>query len=248
MNELGTAINRIIATQKATERPLAIVLAGHNGSGKSTMWRKTLSDRLRIPLLNADRMMLAILPEPNDEGALPDWARDLRDTDLGWMGVAQNGVQAFVAHAMQAKVPFAMETVFSHWRPREDGTVESKIDHIREMQAAGYFVLLLFVGLSSAELSALRVETRVAMNGHDVDRDRLVHRFPRTQTAIREALEVADASVLLDNSRDIKRAFTVCSVRLGPERLFDIRQGESTIPVAISTWLNVVAPIVPENA
>ncbi|MBY0371965.1 zeta toxin family protein [bacterium] len=247
MNNLKTAINRIISAQRATERPLAIILAGHNGSGKSTMWREMLSDQLRIPLVNADRMMLAILPEPNSVGALTDWARELRDTNLSWMSVAQKGVQAFVAHAMQAKVPFAMETVFSHWQQRADGTFESKIDQIREMQAAGYFVLLLFVGLSSADLSALRVETRVAMNGHDVARERLFQRFPRTQRAVREALEVADASVLVDNSRDPKRAFTVCSVRLGPEKLYDLRQGESSVPVAISSWLDAVAPIAPQN-
>lgn len=243
MNELGPAVDRIIEAQKATGRPLAIVLAGHNGSGKSTMWRKTLSEQLRIPLINADRMMLSILPEPNDDGVLADWARELRDTNLGWMRVAQRGVQAFVAHAMQAKVPFSMETVFSHWRKRLDGTIESKIDQIGEMQTAGYFVLLLFVGLTSAELSLLRVQTRVAMNGHDVDPARLIQRFPRTQMAINAAMEVADASILLDNSRDIKQAFTVCSVRLGTERLFDLRLGEKTVPMSIRTWLDVVCPL-----
>lgn len=247
MNRLGPAVDRIIDVQKATERPLAIILAGHNGSGKSTMWRKTLSDQLRIPLINADRMMLSILPEPNDDGALTDWARNLRDTDQGWMAVAQRGVQAFVAHAMQAKVPFAMETVFSHWKENEDGTVESKIDQIREMQAAGYFVLLLFVGLTSADLSLLRVQTRVAMNGHDVDPRRLMSRFPRTQKAIRAAMEVADASILLDNSRSIKQAFTVCMARLGGEKMFDIRLDDKTVPNAISAWLEIVSPILIED-
>lgn len=51
------------------------------------------------------------------------------------MEVAQKGVEAFVAQAMARKVAFAMETVFSHWQPLEDGSVESKIDLIRQMQA-----------------------------------------------------------------------------------------------------------------
>ncbi len=34
------------------------------------MWRKVLSDRLQIPLINADRMMLSILPETGSDGAL----------------------------------------------------------------------------------------------------------------------------------------------------------------------------------
>jgi hypothetical protein len=34
-----------------------------------------LSNRLRIPLVNADRMMLSVLPEPGSDGALEEWAQ-----------------------------------------------------------------------------------------------------------------------------------------------------------------------------
>jgi predicted ABC-type ATPase len=183
LTALETAVEQILKAQSATKKPLAIVLAGHNGSGKSTMWRKTLSGQLQIPLINADRMMLSILPEADSSRALDDWARLLRDTDQNWMRVSQNGVQAFVGHAMQSKVPFAMETVFSHWRKRPDGSIDSKIDLIRDMQVAGYFVLLIFVGLTDVDLSILRVQTRVAENGHAVPIERLLQRFPRTQHA-----------------------------------------------------------------
>lgn len=61
------------------------------------MWRKLLSSRLRIPLLNADRMMLSILPQHDSSGALVGWAREFRDLDEGWMQVAQAGVRAFAA-------------------------------------------------------------------------------------------------------------------------------------------------------
>lgn len=63
MTGLADAVEQILNAQKRTKKPLAIILAGHNGSGKSTMWRKSLSGQLQIPLLNADRMMLSILPE-----------------------------------------------------------------------------------------------------------------------------------------------------------------------------------------
>src|SRR5262249_4320163 len=90
-------------------------------------------------------------------------------------------------HAMQAKVPFSMETVFSYWEEQPDGSVHSKLDLIRDMQMAGYFVLLLFVGLTNVELSILLVQTRVAKHGHGVEEKRLRRRFPKTQRAIREA-------------------------------------------------------------
>jgi predicted ABC-type ATPase len=243
LTDLRTAVDEILAAQRQTKKPLAIILAGHNGSGKSTMWRKTLSEQLQIPLVNADRMMLSILPEPLSDGALEEWARNLRDTDEAWMQVAQKGVQSFVGHAMQLKVPFAFETVFSYWEPQEDGTVASKLDLIRDMQAAGYFVLLFFVGLANVELSILRVQTRVADNGHDVEMDRLLRRFPKTQKAIGEAAKIADASIFTDNSRDQKLAFTVCRIQLGEQPLFDVRNESARVPPAILEWLDRVSPL-----
>lgn len=246
MSNLENMVERILEVQQNTDKPLAIILAGHNGSGKSTMWRKTLSDRLKIPLINADRMMLSILPEADGNGALTDWATDLRDNNQDWMRVSQQGVEAFVAHAMSAKVPFAMETVFSFWKQNPDGTVSTKITLIHQLQDAGYFVLLFFVGLTNADLSALRVLTRVQQNGHDVERAKLVSRFPRTQLAIRHALDIADGAILVDNSRDQKFAFTVCQVRLKQEIIFDIRNGNGVniqvTPAAITSWMDTVCP------
>lgn len=239
---LSEAVEQILQAQRKTKKPLAIVLAGHNGSGKSTMWRKRLSGQLRIPLVNADRMMLSLLPEPSSDGKLEPWAQTLRDTDQSWMKVAQDGVQAFVGHAMQAKVPFSMETVFSYWEEQPDGSVHSKLGLIRDMQRAGYFVLVIFVGLTNVELSMLRVQTRVAENGHGVEVERLKRRFPKTQRAIREAAKITDATIFTDNSRDPKEAFTVCRVQLGEEPLFDLRQGTGSVPSAIAAWLNVVCP------
>jgi len=130
MTELATAVDHVLAAQEQSKKPLAIVLAGHNGSGKSTMWYQHMVDRLQIPLINADRMMMLILPEVTCGGRLPNWASSLRDNDTSWMQVAQKGVQAFVAQAMAYKVPFAMETVFSHWRDLGKGKIESKVDLI----------------------------------------------------------------------------------------------------------------------
>lgn len=220
---------------------MAIVVAGHNGSGKSTMWNERLGPDLQMPLVNADRMMMSILPEPKRR-KLPAWARHLRDENQSWMSVAQKGVEAFVVQAMSHKVPFAMETVFSHWKDRGDGTFESKIDRIREMQASGYFVLLLFVGLTDVQLSIGRVLTRVSTGGHTVETDRLIKRFPRTQLAIREATPVVDASILMDNSRARDAAFTVCRVQIDGREVYDLRAGDDPAPPEIAPWLDIVSP------
>lgn len=238
---LDGAVAQVLASQSGTGKPLAIVLAGHNGSGKSTLWYGRLAPEIRIPLINADRMMMSILPEPDEQRRLPAWASELRDGDEGWMRVAQKGVEAFVVQAMAHRVPFAMETVFSHWERREDGTFASKADLVRDMQRAGYFVVLVFVGLSSEQLSIARVSTRVAGGGHDVDVAKLLKRFPRTQEAISHALTVADAALLLDNSRAPEEAFTLCRIQLGARVLFDLRDQQGAVPPAISAWLDRVA-------
>lgn len=247
MKNLEEAVKKIRAAQKRSKKPFAVVLAGHNGSGKSTFWYERLAEDYQIPLVNADRMMMSILPEVSTERPLPSWAQDFRDKNTAWMQVAQRGVQAFVAQAMEQRVPFAMETVFSHWKRLPNGKHESKIDNIRDMQAAGYFVLLMFVGLSTAELSMARVNTRVEKGGHAVDPKKLAGRFPRTQSAIRAALDVADAAILVDNSRDIEEAFTIAHVRMAKSVLFDCRQSAGA-PAEILEWLNVVAPVAAEHS
>jgi predicted ABC-type ATPase len=244
VTDVKQAADQVLAAQQASGKPLGIVVAGHNGSGKSTLWHEKLASAIQIPLINADRMMMSVLPEPRD-GRLPDWATTLRDTDTSWMQVSQRGVDAFIVQAMAAGVPFATETVLSDWRQQPDGTIASKIDRIRDMQAAGYFVLLLFVGLTDVSLSVGRVLTRVARGGHAVELQRLQSRFPRTQQAIREALPIADAVILTDNSREPKDAFTVCRIQMGAEEAFDVRAGQVPVPNAIATWLDVVAPRTP---
>ncbi len=238
---IGRAVKEIIKTQMTDAKPLAVVLAGHNGSGKSTMWSKRLSDGVRIPLINADRLVSSILPEPGKDGALPEWATRLRNTDPRWMRLAQGGAESFVSLALDSGVPFAIETVFSHWRQLPDGRVESKVDLIERAQAKGYFVLLLFVGLASADLSVLRVQTRVREHGHDVPHEKLVSRYPRTQRAIRHALPIADASVMVDNSLGLDAAFTVVRAQARGHVLYDARQ-EAGLAPAIAQWMNKVAP------
>ena len=246
MTFLQRILKSIVDELSQGQKPFAIILAGHNGSGKSTMWRTYLSDMVQIPLINADRMMLSLLPEASEETPLSEWAVQIRDKHTDWMRIAQKGVEIFTAQAVEKKVNFAMETVFSHWkRDSKTGKVESKIDKIHQLQKDGYYVILLFVGLMDAELSITRVKTRTADKktpGHDVPLDKLIKRFPRTQEAIRHAITVADASILVDNSRTPDEAFTLCRVQKRKNVLFDLRQSRQSVPREIEAWMSKVCP------
>jgi predicted ABC-type ATPase len=235
-----------LKTTAVGEQPVAIVLAGHNGSGKSTLWYERLADTLQIPLVNADRLTLSLLPEPGADRKLRSWASRLRDEDQRWQKLAQDGVQLFMGLAMDQGMPFAFETVFSYLEQRVDGAFESKVDIIRNLQKHGYYVVLLFVGLVSAELSILRVSTRKQKGGHDVPESKLRSRFPRTQQAIQMAASVANLTLMFDNSRDEKYAFTLVRAQRKNELLYDCRdtsfQQDPDLVKIAGMWLGNVAP------
>ncbi|HUY82387.1 MAG TPA: hypothetical protein VMU92_11750 [Acidobacteriaceae bacterium] len=231
----------------AGKKPLAIVLAGHNGSGKSTLWYDKLADVLRIPLINADRLTLSILPAPVGEPpVLRPWAAELRDKDERWQKLSQEGVQLFMGLIMEQRIPFAFETVFSYLQKREDGTYSSKEEIIRTLQKAGYAVALMFIGLANTQLSVLRIATRKQQGGHDVPEAKLLQRFPRTQEAVRLAAPVSDMTLMFDNSRSPENAFTLVRVQTKTKVIYDCRHrkfGEDAGLIKIaSTWLSRVAP------
>jgi predicted ABC-type ATPase len=198
---------------------------------------------LKLPLINADRLTMSILPEPGLNRRLPGWAERLRDRDVRWQEVSQTAAQDLRKLITRKKLSFAFETVFSHWRVLPDGRVESKIDLIDEVREAGYFVVLIFVGLTSWELSAARVETRKLGGGHAVPKKKLRSRFPRTQLAIRHAREVVDMSLFFDNSRDLAHAFSIARVeKQGAEILDCRRRPRSALARVARLWLDQVAP------
>jgi predicted ABC-type ATPase len=187
-----------------------------------------------------------LLPELGADRKLRSWASRLRDEDQRWQKLAQDGVQLFMGLAMDQGMPFAFETVFSYLEQRVDGKFESKVDIIRNLQKHGYYVVLLFVGLVSAELSILRVSTRKQKGGHDVPEPKLRSRFPRTQQAIQMAATVANLTLMFDNSRDEKYAFTLVRAQRKNELLYDCRdtsfQQDPDLVKIAGMWLGNVAP------
>jgi predicted ABC-type ATPase len=160
--------------------PSLVVVAGPNGAGKSTFIRRYVQD-LELPYVNADhiaRILKAAEPELSqralDQRAF-DEAERLRD-DL-----------------LELRFGFCTETVFSD-------PVGSKLDFLERARVAGFFVILVFIGLENPGISLGRVRQRVAQGGHDVPEDRLAARFPRTLKNLRSAVTLVNEAFLFDNS------------------------------------------------
>jgi predicted ABC-type ATPase len=160
----------------SADGPVLIVVAGPNGAGKTTFVETFLrSTGLRI--VNPDQIARALSPAAPDTVAYE--AARLADS------VRQDLVSRGTS--------FCMETVFSD----PEG---AKVAFLREARSKGYVVLLVFVGLDSAELAIARVLQRTEAGGHDVPGEKIVARFPRTLDNLRQAVAFVDYAILFDNS------------------------------------------------
>jgi predicted ABC-type ATPase len=163
------------------------LLAGPNGAGKSSLYRAAVLDGL-IPqeaeFVNADvherDHLQHILDAQKRSEAARDWADARR--------------KALIAQAQN----FVSETVFSH---------PSKIALIEEAQAAGLVVVLLVVCMDQPERLLERVKQRVSEGGHDVPTQRILERYPRTLTNLRQAVRRANIAMLYDNPGEVSEAF-----------------------------------------
>lgn len=106
-------------------------------------------------------------------------------------------------------------------------------------------MVLLFVGLVSVDVSILGVMTRKQQGGHDVSRDKLIDRFPRTQAAIGHAAPLADMTLMFDNSREEEHAFTLARAQKKRKVLFDVRDPQFVVDLELKNvsevWLEKVA-------
>lgn len=153
-----------------------LILAGPNGAGKSTFFDMYLRDA-GIPFVNADLI-----------------AKDLRSPN----GPARAYEAAKRADVLRRKLlsegaSFCMETVFSD--PAGD-----KLAFLREAQAAGFAVILIYIGIVSPMLAIARVMERVEEGGHDVPDTKIRARFGRSLRNLRQALAFVDHAWLFDNS------------------------------------------------
>jgi predicted ABC-type ATPase len=164
------------------------VIAGHNGAGKTTIYRERIADALSQFLeyhINPDEIELAIVQ------------------DLGFGAHSKDEFSRLAAaeanrlrrQLLDQERNFSFETVFSD--PKQE-----KANFMAEARRRGYLVVLLAVGLESVEKSKERVAIRHSKGGHDVPADRLESRYPRVLENFAHGAIAASLALVMDNSED----------------------------------------------
>ena len=151
-------------------RPIIVALAGSNGAGKTTFYHAHLAPS-GLRFVNADVL-----------------ARELELDPYAAASVAAALRRALV----ERRESFVFETVFS-------APVQDKLAFLDEAREAGYTTVLCFVGISGPAVSDERVAMRVSQGGHDVPRQKLIQRYPRTLTNLRAAIERVPHVWIFDN-------------------------------------------------
>lgn len=161
-------------------KPVLIVIAGPNGSGKtsvttSILHHKWLEDSIYI---NPDIVAQEVFGDWNSREAIAkaiQYCEDLRE------------------QCITKKKSLIFETVLSRM---------DKVEYICKAKDAGYFVRLFFVCTESPTINAARIAQRVMEGGHDVPITKIITRYEKSILNCCFASKIADRTYIYDNSVD----------------------------------------------
>ena len=160
------------------EQPKLIIIAGPNGSGKTSVTGKILEHQWieNCVYINPDNIA------QDDFG---DW----------------NSPEAVLKAAIKAselreeylfrKQGILFETVLS---------ATEKLDFIKRAKESGYFIRLFFVGTDHPSINASRIAHRVMEGGHDVPIPKIISRFTKSILNCSLIAPIVDRLYVYDNS------------------------------------------------
>jgi len=153
------------------------IIAGANGSGKTTFARLFLPDYVKCPnFINADLIAQGLSPFEPDNVAIKAGKLLLSEIDE----YSKRGDD------------FAFETTLSGL---------SYVKLFKKLKAQGYSLHLFFLWLPSHELAILRVKDRVAEGGHNIPTEVIRRRFFRgIENLFKSYIPLLDSWMLFDNS------------------------------------------------
>lgn len=153
------------------------VIAGPNGSGKTTFAIKFLPEYVKCPnFINADLIAQGLSPFSPDAAAIK----------AGKLVLEQ--IHKFAGQG----VDFAFETTLSG---------KLYLNLFKSLKKKGYKIYLFFLWIPNADLAVSRIKNRVAHGGHDVPVQDVLRRFGRSISNFFKLYQpFVDSWMLFDNA------------------------------------------------
>lgn len=161
-------------------KPELIIIAGPNGSGKTSITQKFLHHEWAegTTYINPDQIAKDMFGDWNDSEAVlksANYCAKLREECL-----------------IKGK-SFVFETVFS---------AQDKIDFVLRAKQAGFLIRIFFISTSDPSINAARIAKRVMKGGHDVPITKIISRYNKSIQNCRIVAPIIDRLYLYDNSID----------------------------------------------
>lgn len=164
-----------------SKSPDLIVIAGPNGSGKTSLTQKLMIHEWAngCVFVNPDQLAQDLFGGWN----VPDAVIK-----------AANEAERIREACLEEKSSLVFETVMS---------TESKVDFIKRAKAAGYFVRLFFVSTNSPTINCSRIAQRVMSGGHTVPIEKVISRYAKSIVNCADVIRHVDRAYIYDNSQEM---------------------------------------------
>ncbi len=161
-------------------RPVLCVVAGPNGSGKTSTTERLLANEWAADsvYINPDNIAQEQFGDWNSQESVLRAAREA--TRLRYQ-------------CLEERKSFVFETVFSS---------QEKLDFLRKATAAGYFIRFFYVCTEDPEINVLRIAQRYLNGGHEVPISKIISRYYKSLSLAAKAISFVDRAYVYDNSRN----------------------------------------------
>ena len=168
----------------SVHKPVLIVIAGPNGSGKTTITTKILHHQWMEDAVYINQDQIA-------KDRFGDW----NSPEAVMQSVKY--CEALREQCLVERKSLIFETVLS---------APDKLLFIRRAKEAGFFVRIFFVSTNHPSINASRIAQRVMKGGHDVPITKIISRYFKSIANCKVASLLADRTYIYDNSIDGQEA------------------------------------------